>query len=116
MAFTYAGDLSTNLDKVRFHLQDTKWEKGPKPDDVNFTDAELAGLVTTEGTWQRAVAGGFEILAAAWMSLMRGDIAKTYQDQAINWRKRYGTGAGAVASRAVTRADGYSDDLDTVTS
>jgi len=115
MSFTYDSTLAGNSDKVRFHLQDTGKDDGPKPNKVNFTDEELDGLVTTEGSWSRAVAAGFEILAAAWMRYLRADIAKAYQAQATSWRKRYGTGSGAVQSRAVTRADAYSDDLDTVT-
>lgn len=125
MAFTYNEALSSDRDKVRFNLQDTVAESGPKPGDANFSDAEIAGLITAEGSWQRAVAAGFEILASAWMrypsfrtdalGLSRSDIAKGYQTQAAAWRKRHGTASGAVSSRAVTRADAYSDDLDTVT-
>lgn len=125
MSFTYAGDMSTSLEKVRFHLQDTVSGSGPKPSDGNFTDAELSGLITAEGSWQRAVAAGFEVLAAAWMrypsfrtealGLNRSDIAKGYQEQAAKWRKRYGTSSGTAAARAVTRADAYSSEYDTVT-
>ena len=125
MAFTYDDALTGNRDKVRFHLQDTVNDAGPKPGDVNFSDDEIDGLVTAEGSWQRAVAAGFETLASAWirypsfrteaLGLNRSDIAKSYQEQAKQWRKRYGTGGGAVTARAVTRADGYSSTYDTVT-
>lgn len=124
MAFTYAGDLSTNLDKVRFYLGDKVEDAGPLPSDANFTDAELNGLISAEGSWQKAVAAGFETLAARWrrypnfkadgLTLNRSDIADGFLAQAKRWRATYGRGAGA-GSRAVTRADGYSDDKDNVT-
>ena len=119
MAFTYDDTLSTNLAKVRYHIQDTEELAGPKPADANFTDNELNGLITAEGSWQRAVAGAFETLAAAWqrsvtfradgLSINRSDIAKGYRDQAAEWRITYGRGGGA-GSRSVTRVDGYSSD------
>ena len=127
MAVTYDPALSTNKDRVRFHLQDTVDADGPKPADGNFTDEEINGLVTLEGSWQRAVAGGLEALAAAWRkypsykaddsSLSSSDIADGYAEDAKVWRTAYGyvstvTRAG---SRAVTRRDGYSEDLDNVT-
>ena len=125
MAFTYAGTLATNLDKARFYLQDTVENSGPKPGDGNFADAELSGLITAEGSWQRAVAAGFETLAAAWrrypdfkadgLTLNRSDIADGYAAQAKVWRAKYGSASSGAGSRAVTRRDGYSDDVDNVT-
>ena len=126
MAFTYTDTLSANRDKVRFYLQDTTYGAGPKPADANFTDEELDGLVTLEGSWQRAVAAGLETLSAAWLrypsfsadglKLDRSDIARGYAAQAKEWRDKYGSSSGAVqsraGSRAVTRVDGYSDDVD----
>lgn len=100
MAFTYVGDLSTDLDKVRFHLQDTVSGQGKKPQNANFTDEELGALITLEGSWQRAVAAGFEALAAAWQdettfsvfngSFSRSDAAKGYKELAKEWRERHG--------------------------
>ena len=126
MAFTYLGTLATDRDKVRSYLRDTVSAAGPLPADANFTDAEIDGLITTEGTWQRAVAAGFELLVAAWsryvnfnadgVQVSRSDVAKSYQVMADKWRRDYGrTVTGRVGSRAVTRADGYSDDYDNVT-
>jgi len=124
MAFTYVGNLSTNRDKVRFYLRDTDPGQGPLPADANFSDAEIDGLISVEGTWQRAVAAGFEALAAAWrrypsfkadgLSLNRSDIAKGYDDQAQDWRDRFGGSSGGMGCRALTRVDGYSDDIDSV--
>ena len=125
MTFTYGGALANDRDKVRFYLQDVTTGAGPKPADGNFTDEELAGLVTAEGSWQRAVAAGFETLAAAWMRyptfqadglrLDRTAIANGYAAQAREWRRKYGQSGGGMGSRAVTRVDGYSDDIDNVT-
>ncbi len=124
MAFTYDDTLGSDLATVRFYLQDTVANSGPKPSDSNFTDAEIEGLIAAEGSWQRAVAAGFETLAAAWrryptfkadgLSLNRSDIAKGYTTQAKEWRRKYGGSGGGAGSRAVTRADGYSDDITNV--
>jgi len=123
--FTYIGDLSTDLDKVRFYIGDTDAGDGPLPEDANFSDNELDGLITSEGSWQRAVAAGFETMAARWrrypdfradgLSLNRTDIADGYAEDAAKWRRRYGGSSGGAGSRAVTRQDGYSDDVDNVT-
>jgi hypothetical protein len=128
MAFTYNGTLTTDLDRVRFYLGDVTSGSGPLPGDANFTDAELSGLITAEGSWQCAVAAGYERLATSWrkfpsfmadgMQLQRSDIAKGFEDQAKEWRKKYGSGStasssrtGGAGSRAVTRVDGYSNDV-----
>lgn len=120
-AFTYIGDLSTSRDKVRFHLTDTDPGDGPLPADKNFSDTEIDGLVTAEGSWRRAVAGGFEVLAAAWrrypdfkadgLTLNRSDIADGYAAIAQEWRRKYGGAAGTAGARVMTRIDGYSDDI-----
>lgn len=127
MAFTYVGDHSTNLDRVRSYIRDTVSGKGPLPDPdaTNFTDAELTGFITSEGSWQRAVAAAFETLAAEWtrhpnfsadgLAISNGSIAQGYREQAALWRKRYGGPSSNAGSRPVTRRDGYSDDVDNVT-
>ena len=79
-----------------------------------------------KGSWQRAVAAGFETLAALWsrhvtfsadgLQMSQSDIADKYAASAAIWRGRYGTAAtGSCGTSASTRADGYSDDLDNVT-
>ena len=130
MAFTYVGDLSTDRDKVRFWVQDTADGSGPKPSDANFTDAEIDGLVSTYGSWQRAVYAALTVLATSWrrfpnfrtesgFSLNRSDIADGYQKMALDWARQYGiptTMAGSTAGyAAMTRVDGYSDDVDNQT-
>ena len=120
MAFTYLGTLATDRDKVRFYIGDTVENSGPKPASGNFTDAEVDGLVTTEGSWQKAVAAGFETLAGLWSQYVETPIgprrqsysqtAAGYEKLAKTWRRRSGSQARA-GSRAVTRVDGYSDDV-----
>jgi hypothetical protein len=120
MAFTYNDALATDRDKVRFALGDVSFEAGPRPADANFSDAEIAGLITAEGTWQRAVAAGFERLAAEWMrypsfkadgfSLNRSDIAKGYQTQAHEWRRDFPRPIPITVAGQIT-VDGYSDDV-----
>ena len=120
MGFTYKGTLATDLDKVRFHLGDTTWDNGPRPADANFSDDELNGLIEAEGSWQRAVAAGFEALAAEWrrypsfkadgLSLSRSDIAKGFAEEAAKWRREYGRTRG-VNVAGIIKLDGYSDDV-----
>jgi len=120
MAFTYVGDLSTDLDKVRFYLGDTVSASGPRPADGNFTDAEITGLITAEGNWQRAVAAGFERLDADWtkfpsfkadgLSLNRSDIAKGYREQAMKWRHDFPIPRPVSVAGQITK-DAYSDDV-----
>jgi hypothetical protein len=120
-AFTYLGDLSSNRDRVRLYLADTDPGGGPLPSDRNFSDNEIDGLITIEGSWQRAVAGGFEALASAWrrypshtadgLQFSGSDIAKGYAESAREWRTRYGGSTSSVGVRHPTRVDGYSDDV-----
>jgi len=120
MAFTYLGTLATDRDKVRFYIGDTVENSGPKPAGGSLTDAEVDGLITAEGSWQKAVAAGFEMLAGLWSQYVDTAIgprrqsysqtAAGYEKLAKTWRRRSGSQARA-GSRAVTRVDGYSDDI-----
>jgi hypothetical protein len=115
MAFTYVGDLSTDRDKVRFYIQDTVENSGPKPSDGNFTDAEIDGLLTVEGNWPQAVAAAYEVLEAAWAGYAdwqagprresASQIAERYGKKAEVWRDKE---LGGVAT--LTRTDAYTDD------
>lgn len=120
MTFTYAGTLANDLDKVRFYIQDTVENSGPKPSDGNFTDEELSGLVSAEGTWQRAVAAGYEVLAAVWARFADltvgprkeafSQIAERYAALAKEWRAKHGAAMRARVA-GIIRVDGYSDDV-----
>jgi hypothetical protein len=130
MAFTYTDTLATDRDKIRFFIGDKVENAGPRPADGNFSDDEIAGLVTAEGTWEAAVAAAFETLAAEWIrypsftadnfALSRSHIAKNFQAQAKLWREGHGldgpmVSLGSPTSRPVTRVDAYSDEYDSVT-
>jgi hypothetical protein len=120
MAVTYLDTLATNRDRIRFFIQDTTEDSGPKPAGANFSDAEIAGLVTVEGSWQRAVAAAFETLAGLWAQYVdisvgprreaMSQTAQRYKELAETWRSRHGSTAGA-GVRYVTRTDGYSSDV-----
>jgi hypothetical protein len=121
MTFTYLGTLATDLDNVRFNIGDTVENSGPKPNSANFTDAELNGLITREGSWQRAVAGAFEALAGYYAPQV--DIAlgprkealskakEAYASLAEDWRSLHGSATSSVGSSAMIKVDGYSDDI-----
>jgi len=120
VAFTYVGDLSTDLDQVRFYIGDVTSGSGVLPGDSNFTDAELNGLITNEATWQRATAAAFDVLVARWMRYVDNttgprrenlsQIAEGYRKQAATWREKYGI-ADTAGSLVVMRVDQYSDDV-----
>lgn len=121
MAFSYDDSLSTDRDKVRFYIRDTTRDSGPLPNDANLSNDEIDGLVTAEGSWQRAIAGAFEVLTAAWAGYAdwqagprresASQVAERYQKQAEAWRGKYGQATTRAGVRQLTRVDGYSDDV-----
>jgi hypothetical protein len=121
VSVTYSSALTDDVSRVRFWLRDTAVGAGPLPGDANFADSEIEQLVTLEGDWRPAVAAGFEALASAWarhpdftsgdVSISRSAIAKSYKEQAAEWRRRYG-GSGDMATVVIgsmTRIDAYSE-------
>lgn len=130
MAHTYSEALILDRDKIRFHIGDTVVDKGPKPEDANFSDAEIAGVQAIEGSWQSTVAGIFETLAALWskhvtfsaqegnMSAALSDVASQYRRSALEWRAKASALGGSdftfLGSGPAIRADGYSNSLDNV--
>lgn len=125
MSVTYLGTLATDLDKVRFYIGDTSGatNKGVKPDYTNFQDAELNGLITAEGTWQRATAAAFEVLASLFAQQVDitlgsrkeslSQAAGRYAGLAARWRDMYGQSGGSSRAgvRQPTRVDGYSSTI-----
>lgn len=125
--FTYSDTHRGDLDRVRFHIQDTERGHGPLPDDANFTDNEINSILAAEGSWQRAVAASFERLAAAWrkypnleadqFGLSRSHISRGYSEDAERWRKKYGyagdpltvAGRSVAVSRGAIRTDGFGE-------
>lgn len=121
MTFTYTGTLASDLDKVRFYIADRSLNNGPRPGANNYTDEELSGLISVEGTWQRAIAAAFETLAAEWSDEVNiavgprredlSQVAQYYLKQATIWRNRHGVSTGGAGSRSPTKVDGYSQDI-----
>lgn len=126
MTFTYVGTLATDLDKIRFKIQDTAASpSGIKPAGANFTDEEIAGLLTIEGTVNRTVAALYEALAGVWANYVDtkigprdeklSQVASRYAALAAQWREDYGYATVTLATGYVTRQDGYSQDIDSGT-
>jgi hypothetical protein len=117
MTFTYVGDLSTDLDKVRFHIGDTVENAGPKPSSGNFTDEELGGVITSEGSWQRAVAAVLDVLAVLWSPstdikigpqwLFLSQTKEGFEKRAQQWRDDYGIATSAITTSTITKTDAY---------
>lgn len=126
MAYSYNPVHRGDLDRVRFHIDDVTEGSGPKPLDANFSDEEIDSILTSEGSWQRAVAACFESLSAAWrkypnlesdqFGLSRSHISRGYAEDAERWRKKYGYAGDLLSnsrlaySRGFTRVDGFGDD------
>ncbi len=101
MTFTYNEDLSTDLDVIRFRVSDTTSGSGLKPDGSNFTDEEISGLLTIEGSPERTIAAIYENLATAWANYVDTQIgarseklsqkATRYASLAKQWRDDYGS-------------------------
>ena len=124
MTFSYSGTMATDLDFIRLKIGDTVSSSGPKPytgTSSNFTDEEINGLKTIEGTKERTVASLFEVLAGLWARYVDSKIgprdeklskvADNYATLAKQWREDYGTVTATANFGFVTRVDGYSDDI-----
>jgi predicted outer membrane lipoprotein len=124
MTFSYAGTMATDLDYIRLHIGDTTASSGPKPGTgtaTNFTDEEINGLKTLQGTKERTVAALFGVLAAMWANYVDSKIGPRDEKQsqkaanflALNkkWETAYGTATATANFSFVTRVDGYSDDI-----
>lgn len=69
MAFTFTYNLATTLGQVRLELGDTTLNSGPKPDNSNFSDAEITYFLDQEDEEVLlAVARACEVLARQWSS------------------------------------------------
>lgn len=92
MAFTYQGDLSTDLDKVRFHIGDTDSTA------VLFTDAEITGALAIYTTVLNTAAALADAQAAKYArrvttsidgaSLNYSDLAKQFHALAVRLRSQ----------------------------
>lgn len=104
MTFTYIGDLSTDLDEIRFTIGDTTSGSGVKPDLSNYSDEEIAGLLTLEITVGRTIARIYENLATLYAPYIDTKMGardeklsqkgKMYLALAKKWRDEHGGGSG----------------------
>lgn len=98
--FTYDPTQPTDLDRIRFHVGDTMLNNGVKPNGQNLENEEITAVLAVELTWQQAVAGIFEMLAAAWathVDISLGDASfgrqtpsQRFEALAKRWRELYG--------------------------
>jgi hypothetical protein len=110
-------------DRVRFYINDTVVNQGPRPDGRNFSDAEIAFFLSEEDSRVNgAVARAFEVLASEWSSFAVSEkegevdwdtkeVADNYRIQATAWRKKPGGGSEVELSGGVVtleRTDAYS--------
>lgn len=120
--FSYRSDKGDDLSKVRFALDDTVKDVGPKPDGTNIRDSEITSTITQEGTWIKAVAFLLDYLATSWSShpnvesdqfgLSNSHVSRNFSDRAEAWRKRYGlTSSTSVQTHYPNRIDAYSTTL-----
>lgn len=123
MSFTYSDTLATDRDVIRFQIGDTAASpSGVKPNGGNYSDAEIAGVLTVEGNANRAIARLYENLAGLWAKYGLSEIgprkedlkavSASYAKLAKQWRDDYGYAAATVTNGFVTRVDGYSQDID----
>lgn len=116
MAFTFTGNLDTDLDKLRFDVGDNISGVGIQPDNSNVPDATMNALITAEGSWESAAVRVCETMARHWRRVANisvgsrredlGSIADGWQKSADDLRAKYGIGA-RMFSTSLLRNDGY---------
>ena len=122
MTFTYSEALSAARDKLRLNIGDTQESAGPRPDNRNYSDAELTYILTQEDDrLNGATALCFELLANEWesysISEREGEAtfdakgkAADFDKRAADWRKKPNGSADAAQSSGIaimTRSDAY---------
>lgn len=122
MTHTYLESLSTSRDKLRLNIGDTQTNAGPRPDNRNFSDAEISYILTQEDDrLNGATAFVFELLASEWesYSISEGEgeaqfdaknKAADFDKRAAIWRKKPGGQATEDRSTNVvvlTRTDAW---------
>jgi len=102
MSFTYDPNQGNDVSKIRFSVGDTLLGYGVLPNKLlsNVQDEEYTALIDREGTWQKATAATFEMLAAVWarevnvsfddQSYGRQTPSQRYAALANEWRDRWG--------------------------
>lgn len=110
MAFTFDENLLTPRDWVRFNVADTVLNKGPRVEEKNFSDEEIAALLLrAKNDTDLVISQVFEALASEWMKLAisyqigprKEDLTKLaegYAQKAEMWAERAGTGYKSFSS------------------
>jgi len=119
MTFTY--EISNDIGKVRLYIGDVTEGTGVRVNGNNFSDEELALLLTQEDSnWRRACAAACEILAVEWAGVADvtvgprketlSGVSKRYAALAASFRSQYGGGGeGTAFAVGLKREDGYSE-------
>jgi hypothetical protein len=110
MTFTYSDALMTDRDKIRLRTGDTQQAAGPRPDKRNFSDEEIAFVLSEESSLVPAsIAHTFEVLMSEWaahaineregeISADAKEVSKRYGELAEYWRaKPNGAGSGSAS-------------------
>ena len=84
--FTYLPTLGDDTSRIRFTIGDTVRDAGIRPDQANFSDEELAGLIIIHGNWQAAAIAAVNAARAQWAvkasSISMGDYSESRQQVA----------------------------------
>jgi hypothetical protein len=106
MTFTYVGTFATDLDYIRFKINDTVEGSGPKPNGANYTDEEIEGLLILEETAGCTIAALFENLSTIYApsvdTVMGPRSEKLSQKSAAfaklakTWRDEYGSSTSGI--------------------
>lgn len=123
MTFNYSDTLTSDQDKIRFRIGDTQANAGPRPDRRNYSNEEIAFILTEETEVNASIAHCFEILSSEWTSFSLSEtgaqasfnakgVADEYSDLASEWRKKPGGASDAERSVSLVtleREDEYTN-------
>lgn len=113
MTVSYTPGGLTDLDRIRFAINDTVSGQGPKPDGGNFTDAEIGLLVAdavADGkTWRVVVGKLLRYLANQYAIAARSEsigsvsqnlsgTAAELRRQAADWESQYDSSGNEIGS------------------
>jgi hypothetical protein len=114
--FTFAGDLTDDIDFVRFETGDTT-------EGQNFLSDELiTSLVSTTGSTEAAVIKGLKYIImqlskpdfrADWLQISNGEARKGYQQMLAEKKKEYGIGGLTAGVTYTYRVDSDMEDPNT---
>jgi len=113
MAFTYVGDLSTDLDKVRFYTGDTD------SDGYYLEDATITALLSVEASVGGAVIAGIEYIIrklnqptfrADWLTVDPKEAVKAWERHLDEMRQRFSVAGRTATVTHIYRADSDQDE------